>query len=81
MLFLVYFRCAHDIGEVGVGYTEDDRMFGGYDGDKTPTCWGHYEYGVRPVVILKSNLTSKDLHKIDSIEEEQWKYTYVNMEI
>ncbi len=31
-------------------------------------------FAVRPVVILKSDLTAKDLQKIDSIEEETWKY-------
>ncbi len=38
---------------------------------------GHgYCYGcaVRPVVILKSDLTAKDLQKTDSIEEERWEY-------
>ncbi len=31
-------------------------------------------FAVRPVVILKSDLTAKDLQKINQIEEERWTY-------
>lgn len=35
-----------------------------------------YDYGlaVRPVVVLKSNVTEDSIHKIDDQTEEEWNY-------
>ena len=34
--------------------------------------WNAYGCAVRPVVILKSNLTVNDVHKIADQQEEEW---------
>ncbi len=42
-----------------------------YSDDGLEGCCG---FAVRPIVILKSDLTAKDLQKINQIEEERWEY-------
>lgn len=53
----------------GVAYAANDDMFNSAYGSEY--CSG---FAVRPVVILKSDLTAKDLQKINQIEEERWEY-------
>ena len=53
----------------GFAYAGTCFMFSSDDGGEY--CDG---FAVRPVVILKSDLTAKDLQKINQIEEERWTY-------
>ena len=60
----------------GVVGTEDGMTIAGTGGRMFGSDGDEYNYGfaVRPVVVLKSNVTEDSIHKIDDQVETDWNY-------